>query len=66
VGRFYFKLDFLSLSGLISGAYTDTAALSFSTSYLDSDIPVQAYAQVYPMVTILRIFIAQMLILLFI
>ncbi|MBF1097448.1 MAG: potassium uptake protein TrkA, partial [Riemerella sp.] len=52
--------------GLISGAYTDTAALSFSTSYLDSDIPVQAYAQVYPMVTILRIFIAQMLILLFI
>lgn len=66
VGRFYYKLDFLSLSGLISGAYTDTAALSFSTSYLDSDIPVQAYAQVYPMVTILRIFIAQMLILLFI
>lgn len=63
VGRFYMKLDFLSLSGLISGAYTDTAALSFSTSYLDSDIPVQAYAQVYPMVTILRIFIAQFLIL---
>lgn len=64
VGRFYYKMDFLSLSGLISGAYTDTAALSFSTTYLDSDIPVQAYAQVYPMVTILRIFIAQMLILL--
>jgi putative transport protein len=48
----------------MSGAYTDPAALAFSTKYLDSDIPTQAYATVYPMVTIFRIFIAQLLILL--
>ncbi len=40
------------------------AALSFSTNYLDSDIPIQSYAQVYPLVTIARIFTASLLILL--
>ena len=64
VGTFYMKINFLQLSGLISGAHTDAAALSFSTSYLDSDIPIQSYAQVYPLVTIFRIFIAQLLVLL--
>ncbi len=64
IGTFYMKINFLQLSGLISGAHTDAAALSFSTSYLDSDIPIQSYAQVYPLVTIFRIFIAQLLVLL--
>jgi putative transport protein len=64
VGRFIFKLNFYQLVGIMSGAYTDPAALAFSTKYLDSDIPVQAYATVYPIVTIFRIFIAQLLILL--
>lgn len=65
VGRFILKIDFLQLSGIISGSYTDPAALSFSTSYLDSDVPVQSYAQVYPLVTILRILVAGLLILVF-
>ncbi len=64
VGRFVFKINFYQLVGIMSGAYTDPAALAFSTKYLDSDMPTQAYATVYPMVTIFRIFIAQMLILL--
>lgn len=66
VAHFFFKLNFLELSGLMSGTYTDPAALAFSTAYLDSDIPIQSYATVYPLVTIFRIFVAQMLILLFI
>ena len=66
IGRFVFKLNFFQLVGIMSGAYTDPAALAFSTKYLDSDIPMQAYATVYPMVTIFRIFIAQLLILLFV
>ena len=66
MGRFVFKLNFFQLVGIMSGAYTDPAALAFSTKYLDSDIPMQAYATVYPMVTIFRIFIAQLLILLFV
>jgi putative transport protein len=65
LGRFVFKLNFYQLVGIMSGAYTDPAALAFSTKYLDSEIPNRAYATVYPMVTIFRIFIAQLLILLF-
>lgn len=65
VGRFFLKINFLQLAGIMSGAYTDPAALSFSTNYLDSDIPIQSYAQIYPLVTIARIVTASMLVLLF-
>ncbi|HMU07986.1 MAG TPA: TrkA C-terminal domain-containing protein, partial [Kaistella sp.] len=65
VGRFLMKINYLQLAGIMSGSYTDPAALSFSTNYLDSDIPVQSYAQVYPLVTIFRIFVASLLILIF-
>lgn len=65
VGRFFMKINYLQLAGIMSGSYTDPAALSFSTNYLDSDIPVQSYAQVYPLVTIFRIFVASLLILIF-
>lgn len=64
VGRFFMKINFYQLVGLMSGTNTDPAALAFSNGYLDSDIPTQAYATVYPLVTIFRIFVAQMLILL--
>lgn len=64
IGRFAMKLNFYQLVGLMSGTYTDPAALAFSTKYLDSDIPTQSYATVYPLVTIFRIFVAQLLILL--
>lgn len=65
IGRFIFKLNFYQLVGIMSGSYTDPAALAFSTKYLDSEIPNQSYATVYPLVTISRIFVAQLLILLF-
>ena len=65
VGRFILKINYLQLVGIMSGSYTDPAALSFSTNYLDSDIPIQSYAQVYPLVTIFRIFVASLLILIF-
>ena len=63
IGRFFLKLNFYKLVGLMSGSYTDPAALAFSTNYLDSDVPTQSYATVYPLVTIFRIFVAQLLIL---
>jgi putative transport protein len=65
VGRFVLKINYLQLVGLMSGTYTDPAALAFSNSFFKSDIPTQAYASVYPLVTILRILLAQLLILLF-
>lgn len=65
IGRLVLKINFLQLVGLMSGTYTDPAALAFSNSFFKSDIPTQAYASVYPLVTILRILLAQLLILLF-
>ena len=40
IGRFMMKINYLQLAGIMSGSYTDPAALAFSTNYLDSDIPV--------------------------
>jgi len=65
ISRFVFKLNFYQMVGIMSGSYTDPAALAFSTKFLDSDIPNQSYATVYPLVTISRILVAQLLILLF-
>lgn len=64
VGRFIMKINYMQLAGIMSGSSTDPAALSFSTNYLENDIPIQSYAQVYPLVTIFRIFVASLLILL--
>lgn len=64
VGHYYMKINFLKLVGLMSGSYTDPAALSFSSNYCDSDVPTQSYATIYPLVTLFRIFTAQFLILL--
>ncbi|MBC7885762.1 MAG: putative transporter [Saprospiraceae bacterium] len=66
IGRVFMKINYFHLAGLMSGTYTDPAALSFCNGYMDSDIPVRTYATVYPLVTIMRIFVAQLMILLFI
>ena len=65
IGRRIMKINFLKLVGLMSATYTDPAALSFSNQYFNSEIPTQSYVTVYPMVTITRILLAQLLILLF-
>ncbi|MBK7095219.1 MAG: putative transporter [Saprospiraceae bacterium] len=63
IGRYILKINYFKLVGIMSASYTDPAALSFSNQYLNSDIPTQSYVTVYPMVTITRILIAQLLIL---
>jgi len=65
VARLVFRINYMPLLGLMSGTYTDPAALAFSTSYFKTDLSTQAYATVYPMVTILRILVAQLLVLYF-
>ena len=65
VARLMFRMNYLPLLGLIAGTYTDPAALAFSASYFKSDLPTQAYATVYPMATIMRILVAQLLVLYF-
>ncbi len=65
IGRWGLKINFMPLLGMMAGTYTDPAALAFSASYYKSDLPTQAYATVYPLVTIMRILVAQLLVLYF-
>jgi putative transport protein len=59
------KLNFMSLCGLLSGSMTDPPALAFANAIGRSDAPSVAYAAVYPLTMLLRIVVAQMMVLLF-
>lgn len=59
------KLNYLNLCGLLSGSMTDPPALAFANSITGSDAPSVAYATVYPLTMLLRIVVAQLLVLLF-
>jgi putative transport protein len=63
LGRKIFKLDYPTICGVLAGSMTDPPALAFATSITKSDQPLVAYAAVYPLVMILRVFIVQVLIL---
>lgn len=60
--RVRFKADYASLCGLLSGAMTDPPALAFSVQMLKADAPSSVYAGVYPLTMLLRIFSAQVLV----
>jgi putative transport protein len=64
--RTILKKNYLDICGLLSGSMTDPPALAYANSIAMSDAPSVAYATVYPLVMFLRIFIAQLLILLFV
>ncbi|HSC54222.1 MAG TPA: putative transporter [Phnomibacter sp.] len=66
LARLVFKINFLQIAGMVGGTYTSPPTLAFCNSYFKGDVPAQAYATVYPMVTITRILIAQLFILLFV
>jgi putative transport protein len=59
------RMNFATLGGLLSGAMTNPPALTFVSSLCRSEAPALAYATVYPLTTLLRIFVAQVLALLF-
>jgi putative transport protein len=64
--RVFFKLNFLSLCGLLAGSMTDPPALAFATAQEPaSDGPLMAFVAVYPLTMLLRVFTAQALILFF-
>ncbi|MFA6836817.1 MAG: putative transporter [Fibrobacteraceae bacterium] len=61
VGRFVFKVNYLSLCGAIAGSMTDPPALAFANAIVPSDASNVAYASVYPLTMLLRIFSGQVL-----
>ena len=59
------KMNYFTVCGLIAGAHTNLPPLVYATSLTDSDESAVVYSTVYPLVSFLRIVIAQFLILIF-
>lgn len=65
IGRGYYKLNYYTLMGLMSGACTDPPALAYSNKVANNDAPSVAYSTVYPFTMFLRVLTAQIIILIF-
>lgn len=65
IGRWFFKINYYTLMGLLAGSTTDPPALAFSNASAGNDAPAVGYATVYPLTMFLRVLSAQLLILLF-
>lgn len=64
IAKGIYKMNFLSVCGLLAGSMTDPPALAFANSFSSSPAVSIAYATVYPLVMILRIISAQLIVLL--
>ena len=65
VARLWLKMNYLTLCGLLAGSMTDPPALAFAGTLTGSDAPSISYATVYPMVMLLRVLVAQGILLMF-
>ena len=65
IARAFMKINFMNICGLLSGSMTDPPALAFANAYSNSDAPAVAYATVYPLTMLLRILLAQLIVILF-
>ncbi len=65
ISRKIFKLNFLTLCGVLAGTLTNPPGLAFANSQAQSNAVLLAYANVYPLVMIMRVICAQLIILIF-
>ena len=65
IGRYFCKVNYFTLMGLIAGSTTDPPALTYSNATAGNDAPSVGYAIVYPLTMFLRVLTAQLLILFF-
>jgi putative transport protein len=64
--RLFFDINFLSLCGLIAGSMTNPPALAYASSLATkSDETTMSFVTVYPLTMLLRLFVAQALVLFF-
>lgn len=67
IGRYVLKIDYNTLTGVLSGACTNPPALAYASEQdEDSENADVGYATVYPLAMVLRLLAAQILILIFI
>lgn len=65
IARARYKLNYLSIMGILSGGYTDPPALAYANKTANNDQPAVAYSTVYPLTMFLRVIVAQIVILCF-
>ncbi|MDE7135684.1 MAG: transporter, partial [Muribaculaceae bacterium] len=65
LARGKYKINFLTIMGMMSGNYTDPPALAYANNSTGNDAPAVAYSTVYPLTMFLRVVAAQGLILAF-
>ncbi len=61
--RIWKRLNYISLCGLLSGSMTDPPALAYATQMVGNDSPSIAYATVYPLTMLMRVVLAQLIVL---
>jgi putative transport protein len=64
VGRRLLKIPMSVLIGMVSGVHTQPAALAFACEQTGNDLPNLGYAMVFPIATIGKILLAQLLVVL--
>lgn len=65
IARGLYKINYLTIMGMMSGGYTDPPALAYANNSTGQDAPAVAYSTVYPLTMFLRVVAAQALILCF-
>jgi putative transport protein len=63
IARWRYKINYLTIMGLLSGSCTDPPALAYANNSTGNDAPAVAYSTVYPLTMFLRVVVAQVLIL---
>lgn len=63
IARWKYKMNYLSIIGMLSGNYTDPPALAYANKVANNDAPAVAYSTVYPLTMFMRVIVAQLLIL---
>jgi putative transport protein len=65
IARKIYKFNYFTIMGMLAGATTDPPALAYANSTCTKDAPAIGYSTVYPLSMFLRIFTAQLIVLLF-
>ena len=61
LGHFLFRIPTSLLIGIVTGLHTQPAALAFASEQTKNDLPTIGYATVFPVATIVKILLAQVL-----
>ena len=65
LARAKYKMNYLSIIGMMAGNYTDPPALAYGNKVANNDSPAVAYSTVYPLTMFMRVIMAQVVMLCF-